>query len=221
MPPGRAATSSLPSPFVLTVVGARPGGPSSTSTGTGASTSTSASGRRRRGRCSRRRRVDRPVGHLEGNNPPKRPRGVIVRNLQEAHALLAVDLARAGRPRGDREGDVKVLVDVCGALLDDARALEQGADVRLLGDAARAVAVLAGHVGRRLGEGPVGKGARGGGVDDGLYGAAAVGGDDVEDACDLGVYLREGAAAGELLWCRTVSGLGPGGRVADLFCSAC
>lgn len=176
MPPGSTAAGILPSSlsgssFICAFICSRPGSPSSPGAG-GASTSASTSSRRRR---SRRRRINRPtIGHLEGNNTAKGARGIVISNLEQAHARLAVDLARAGRAGRDGEGDVEVLVDVCRALLDDARVLEQGPHVRLLGDAARAVSAGAGHVGRRLGQRAVGEGARCGRVDDGLDGAAAV-----------------------------------------------
>lgn len=202
MPPGSTAAGILPNSlvstfFVCTFVFSGSGSPCAS-----ASTSASTGGRRRStgsGRRSRRRRINRPISHLEGNNTTKRPRGIVISNLHEAHPGLAVDLPRAGRARGDGEGDVEVLVDVCGALLDDARVLEQRPHVRLLGDAARALAPGPGHVGRRLGQGAVGELACCGRVDDGLDGAAAVRGHDVEDAGDLGVDLGEGAAAGEFL----------------------
>lgn len=202
MPPSISSTGIVTSPFVLIIITsgalacARPCGTSRPSPSTSAGT-----GRRWRSRC-RRRRISRPstISHLESNNTAKRAGSIIISNLHEAHARLPVDLARAGRARGDRKRDVEVLVHVGGALGDDARGLEQRPDVRLLGDAARAVAVVAGHVGRRLRHGTVGEGACCGRVDDRLDRAASVGGHDVEDACDLVLDLGEGAAAGEFLF---------------------
>lgn len=193
MPPGSTAANILTSSFVCSFVCPRPSGPSSSSPGARARASTGS----RRQSC--RRPIDRTIGHLEGNNATKGTSSIVISNLQKTNALLAGGRPSAGRARGDGEGDVEVLVDVGGALLDDARVLEEGPDVRLLGDAARAIAPGAGDVGRRLGQGPVGEGACRGGVDDGLDGAAAVRGHDVEDARDLAVDLREGAAAREFL----------------------
>lgn len=175
MPPGSTPadilTSSLgSSSFICSFVCARSSGPSSPSPSARARASTSTGSRRQSGR----RPINRTIGHLEGNNATKGTSSVVISNLQKTNALLAGGLPSAGRACGDGEGDVEVLVDVGGALLDDARVLEQGPDVRLLGDAARAIASGAGDVGRRLGKGPVGEGARRGGVDDGLDRAAAV-----------------------------------------------
>lgn len=196
MPPGSTAADILTSSLgASSFICSRSSSPSSSSPSAGACASTSTGSRRQSGR----RPVNRTIGHLEGNNATEGTSSIVISNLQKANALLAGSLPSAGRARGDGEGDVEVLVDVGGALLDDARVLEQGPDVRLLGDAARAVAPGAGDVGRRLGQGPVGKGACRGGVDDGLDGAAAVRGHDVEDTRDLAVDLREGAAAREFL----------------------
>lgn len=204
MPPGSTAASILSSClvatfFVCAFVFSRSGSPSSPCAGASTGASTSAGSGRGSGRRSRRRPIDRTISHLEGNNTTKRPSSIVISNLQKTNPGLAIDLPRAGRSGGDGEGDVEVLVDVRRALLDDARVLEQGPHVRLLGDAARAVAPGPGDVGRRLGQGPVGELARCRGVDDGLDGAAAVRGHDVEDACDLRIDLGEGAAAGEFL----------------------
>lgn len=151
--------------------------------------------RRRR----RRRLRSTSSGHLEGDDAAKGAGGVVVGNLEQADALLAVCGALAGGAGGDGESDVEVLVDVGGALLDDARVLEEGADVRLLGDAARAIAPRAGHVGRRVEDGAVGELARPCRVHDGLDGPAAVRGHDVEDARDRGLDLREGTATRQFL----------------------
>jgi hypothetical protein len=182
--------------FALAVT--RPGVASSSSTGASTGSGSSSCSSSRRGSTRRRRR--RTISHLERENTTKRTSSVIVGNLHQTDARLPVDGARAGRASGDVKGDVKVLVDVCGSLGDDARVLEQGPDVRLLGDAARAVSVSTRHVRDRLGHDAVGESARRRGVDDCLEAATAVRGYDVEDALQLVLDLREGPAAGEFLF---------------------
>lgn len=136
----------------------------------------------------------RGTGHLDGDDAAEGAGLVVVGDLDQADVLLPPDGAGAGGVGGDGELDGEVHVDVGGALGDDARVLEDGAHEGLLGDGAGALAVVAGQVLGGGEHGARGEGALARGVDDGLDGPAAVGGDDVEDARDLGVDLGEGAA---------------------------
>lgn len=134
------------------------------------------------------------TSHLHGNGASKGTVAVVVGNLDQADVALAADGAGAGGARGDGEGHGEVDVDVGGALADDAGALEQGADVALLGDALGAVAVVAGHIGGRGQDGAGGELAGGGGVQDSLDGAAAVRGDGRPGATDGVGHLGESAS---------------------------
>lgn len=134
------------------------------------------------------------TGHLDGDDTTKGTGLVVVGNLDKAGVGLAVDGARAGSASGDAEGDLEVHVDVGGARRDQAAALEQVAEVALLGDALGAVAVVAGDVGGRGELSAAGELTRARGVDDGADGPTAVGGDDVEGGAEVGGDLGQGGA---------------------------
>lgn len=132
--------------------------------------------------------------HLDGDDTTEGAGLVLVGNLDEADVVLATHGTRAGGASGNGEGDGEVHVDVGGTLGDDTGALEHGADVALLGDGARALAGGAVNVLGGLEHGTGGEGTLASGVDDGLDGTAAIGGDDVEGTGDGVADLGQGAA---------------------------
>lgn len=131
--------------------------------------------------------------------------GVGVGHLDVADVLNVADGASAGNTSGNREGNGEIHGNVGSTALNHARALQNIANERLLGDGSWAVAVGAGNILRGGEEGAVAELSSSGGVQNGLDGSAAIRGDNVEDTgevaarADLGKSLsRKSHGLGDL-----------------------
>lgn len=128
---------------------------------------------------------------LDWDDATERTSGVGVGHLDVANVLDIADGASAGNTSGNSEGNGEIHGDVGSTALNHARALENIANERLLGDGSWAVAVVAGNILCGGEEGALAELSGSGGVQNGFDGAAAVGGDNVEDT-------REVATRGDL-----------------------
>lgn len=111
--------------------------------------------------------------------------GIGVGHLDVANVLDIADGASAGNIRGNGEGNGEIHGDVGSTALNHARALENIANERLLGDGSGAIAVVAGNILRGCEEGALAELSSSGGVQNGFDGAATVGGYNVEDTGEV------------------------------------
>lgn len=157
------------------------------------------------GRSSRCRSGGIGCSDLDWYDATEGTSGVCVGDLDIANVLDVADGASAGNTSGNGEGNGEIHVDVGSTTLNHARALENIANERLLGDGSWAVAVRAGNILRGGEEGAVAELSGSRGVQNALDGAAAVRGDNMKDTrqvaarADLGESLtRKSHGLGDL-----------------------